>query len=100
MYDSKNHSSCVKVTILDAVWFCLSISLHIYFLIFNYIYDHLSYVTDSRVLIISGRLTLWGGFLLAIIAIVLDMWNRKTIWNIVVQLYEFDVEVFLKKKIH
>lgn len=92
-YDRKLRTTIVRVTVFDIIWLCLSLLLHIFFFIFNWIADQQSQVTDSRILIISGRLTLWGGFFMAIFAMLMDLLNRNRIWEIIVKFNEFDEEI-------
>lgn len=92
--DSRSHRlSTTKITIFDIVWMVLAIGVQVFFIVITSIHDFQSQITDSRIAIFSGRMTLWVGYLMAIIAIFLDFVNRRRIWEILVRMDEFDEQL-------
>lgn len=80
------------MTITDYIWFALSISIYSFFIYFDDM-DHYMDLPYSFVEMLATQLTLIGGVLIAMLAIVLDLWNRDRIRKMFVQLNEFDDEV-------
>lgn len=93
LYNRKTGATKVVVTLIDAIWFIISLALYTSAIIFNVIYNYHAVLTDSVILIIGGRLLLLTGNLNAIFSIIMDMHHRHEIWKIIKHCHEFDREV-------
>lgn len=94
-FDTKHKTSRVTLNPFDVVWFVTMLSVYGACMAFNFQYDFHSSQTNSLILIVSGRITLIGGFFMADCALIADMLNRKCIWSIITKFHEFDEEVMM-----
>lgn len=91
-FNESQRSSKVYLTILDWLWVIIAISLYIassQMTSFQHsIYDNFSFIATfvSRMIEISD-------IIFTIISILLDLINRRRIWNLIVSYSEFDEEV-------
>lgn len=89
----KNGKVCRSyVTAIDYIWFAISLSVYSFFIYFNDV-EHYTVLPYSFVEVVASQLTLIGGVLIAMLSVVLDLWNRDRIRKIFVKLNEFDDEV-------
>lgn len=91
-YDVKYKLSKAHVTILDWLWFILTVFIYGSMITFNLIQVHNAFSQSSVDQVVS-TFNIIGQNMLAITSIIMDMWNRKSIWKFVNDLNEFDEKV-------
>lgn len=92
-YNEKQKISKVHVTILDVFWFIFAIAIYAMVIVSSAVH-HYAKASFSGIEILATILITIEGGLIAIISIVMDMFNRKRIFRIMIKLNEFDEEVF------
>lgn len=88
----KENTICVKK--IDWLWFIVSLSIYISFMVFVIVkYKHRDITELSIMEFILNRIALLGDNSIALMCIVMDMINRKMLWKILTTFSEFDDEV-------
>lgn len=95
-YNEKKRINKVHVTILDVLWFIITITIYALIIsssaVIHYYNNELLSMSNIEILA-TILITIEGG-VIAIISIVMDMFNRKRVLKIMLKLNEFDDEVF------
>lgn len=91
-FDKKNEWSKVIVTIADWLWFVISISFYTSTIIFIVYHTH-PFSTHISIEMIFSLVTLTAGNTIAVISIITDMINRKSIWKLISNFNHFDKKV-------
>lgn len=94
VYNAKTKSSTVSMNILDWLWFFGAIFIH---LVWGWIswqaIDH----NTSHVWVLLSQIIQMSTVSIWILSLIMDFFNRKRIWSIIVGFNEFDNEVRFTK---
>lgn len=92
--DSNGRVQRAKVSLLDFIWFAISIGLNLFMAFYCYQTTEVPQdPNESVILIIGDNMLLIVGLLLGAFSILIDMFNRGRLVNIVKRFSAFDDEV-------
>lgn len=91
-FKRKRELSRVRVTFVDWLWFVVAFAYYGSIVWFGIINNFSAVVLSSFELFLSQAMQL-SSMAIVTLSLILDMINRNTLWNIVVQFYVFDEEV-------